>query len=110
LIKSGGENIYPAEIESVLRDVAGVLDAVVVRRSDPVWGEVPVAFIVVKPGCVPGTAALQHALDQRLARFKHPKDFVFVQELEVERNITGKIRRDVLERRAQIGAKEKNTK
>jgi acyl-CoA synthetase (AMP-forming)/AMP-acid ligase II len=46
LIKSGGENIYPAEIERVLIALPGVADVVVVRKPDPKWGEVPVAFVV----------------------------------------------------------------
>ena len=53
LIKSGGENIYPAEIERVLIALPGVADVVVVRKPDPKWGEVPVAFVV--------RAARQHA-------------------------------------------------
>ena len=50
LIKSGGENIYPAEIERVLLAHEAVLDAAVVRRSDAQWGEVPLAFVALKPG------------------------------------------------------------
>ena len=45
MIKSGGENIYPAEIERVLLADQRIGDAVVMRKSDPKWGEVPVAFI-----------------------------------------------------------------
>jgi fatty-acyl-CoA synthase len=53
MIKSGGENIYPAEIERVLLADARVADAVVVRRLDPVWGEVPVAFVAPTDPALP---------------------------------------------------------
>jgi len=101
LIKSGGENIYPAEIERILRSIDGVLDASVVRRQDATWGEVPVAFVVVAPEHAPSKTTVQKILQARLARFKLPKAIVFVQESEIERNVTGKIRRDLLEQRAQ---------
>jgi len=109
LIKSGGENIYPAEIEGVLRSLDGVADAAVVRRKDPVWGEVPVAFIVTTPAQRPDETTIQQALDQRLARFKHPKAIYAVQEAGIERNVTGKIRRDVLEQRAEALAEQEET-
>lgn len=101
LIKSGGENIYPAEIELILRNLEGVTDAAVVRRPDPTWGEVPVAFVIAPPETRPGLGTVQAALAQHLARFKLPKEIHFVEEHEIERNTTGKIRRDLLEQRAQ---------
>lgn len=102
LIKSGGENIYPAEIELVLRNIPGVSDAVVVRRADPLWGEVPVAFVVADAGMT--AAQVLAALDGRLARYKLPKAVHVIAEAEIERNPTGKIRRDRLEARAQEAA------
>ena len=106
LIKSGGENIYPAEIELLLRNLDGLSDAVVVRRPDPTWGEVPVAFVVAEPGQAPSRGDIRAALAARLARFKLPKEIHFVSEDEIERNTTGKIRRDLLERRAQEHSRE----
>jgi fatty-acyl-CoA synthase len=106
LIKSGGENIYPAEIELILRNLDGVSDAVVVRRPDPKWGEVPVAFIVAAPDRRPSTGQVRAALEARLARFKLPKEIHFIEDQDIERNTTGKIRRDLLERRALAGTRE----
>lgn len=99
LIKSGGENIYPAEIELVLRNLAGVQDAVVVRRPDPTWGEVPVAFVVASGPVTP--EGLRAALAQKIARFKLPKEIHLIPSDQIERNTTGKIRRDLLEARAR---------
>lgn len=99
LIKSGGENIYPAELEQVLRNCPGVLDAVVVRRPDPIWGEIPIAFIVADDPA-PEEAHLRARIETSVARFKHPKEYHFIPEAAIERNQTGKIRRDLLEERA----------
>ncbi|MFI5181621.1 MAG: long-chain fatty acid--CoA ligase [Thermoanaerobaculia bacterium] len=76
---SGGVNVYPAEIEGVLFQYAGVKDVAVVGVPHPTWGEVGVAF-VVKGGAVSATD-LTAFLKTRLARFKIPRDFVFVDSL-----------------------------
>ena len=103
LIKSGGENIYPAEIENALRLSPRIFEAVVVRRPDDRWGEVPVAFVV--PTAVkPGDPALTRddvlaACAGRLARYKMPKDVIFVADADLPRSTTGKIKRHELEAR-----------
>lgn len=90
LIISGGENIYPAEVELVIAELPGVTGVVVVGVPDDKWGEVPVAVVT---GAVDQTAAIEH-LSARLARYKVPKRYVVVDELP--RTSTGKIiRRDV---------------
>jgi acyl-CoA synthetase (AMP-forming)/AMP-acid ligase II len=96
LIKSGGENIYPAEIERVLLGDPRVADAVVVRRKDSRWGEVPVALVVVKdPSLDAGVLAARcHAV---LARFKQPKEIRIVPADRLARSTTGKIQRRALE-------------
>src|SRR5690606_18767069 len=94
LIISGGENVYPAEVERVLRTVPAVAEATVVGRPDPRWGEVPVAVVVPAPGTAPDRNAVLAAFDGRLARYKHPKDVVFVAELP--RNALGKVRVDLV--------------
>ncbi|WP_319825910.1 class I adenylate-forming enzyme family protein [Thalassovita sp.] len=103
LIKSGGENIYPAEIETVLRNADSIEDAVVVRRTDPIWGEVPVAFVVPAVDDLTKEDVLAQ-LDGKIARFKMPKEVVLITPDEIERNPTGKIRRDILEARAEVSS------
>lgn len=90
LIISGGENIYPAEVELLIAELPGVTGVVVVGVPDDRWGEVPVAVVT---GAVDQSAAIEH-LSAHLARYKVPKRFVLVDELP--RTSTGKvIRREV---------------
>src|SRR5690625_4430807 len=91
---SGGENIYPAEIESVLMDLPGVAEAAVVGVNDDTWGEVGRAFLVVDSDAEWTEASVIEALQGRLARYKQPKSVVFVDELP--RTSTGKVRKNVL--------------
>jgi fatty-acyl-CoA synthase len=94
VVISGGENIYPAEIERVLLEHEAVAEAAVIGRPDPRWGEVPVAHVVVKAGrsCTPEMLSA-HVLSQ-LARFKAPKDFVFAESLP--RSALGKVQHHLL--------------
>ena len=89
MIISGGENIYPAEIERVLLAHPGVAEAAVIGAPDPRWQEVPVAIIVRRDGCDISAEALRAFLAPQLARFKLPRRFVFVDELP--RNALGKV-------------------
>jgi acyl-CoA synthetase (AMP-forming)/AMP-acid ligase II len=87
VIVSGGENIYPAEVERVLRSAPGVAECTVLGRPDPRWGEVPVAVVV--PGSnFEAEAVLRHC-EGRLARFKHPRAVVTVTALP--RTALGKV-------------------
>jgi o-succinylbenzoate---CoA ligase len=79
LILSGGENIYPAEVEAVLASYSGVAEAAVVGRSDAAWGEVPVAAVVFRPGAA-ADGLLEWARG-RLAGFKVPREVVAVHAL-----------------------------
>ncbi|MEZ5237215.1 MAG: AMP-binding protein [Acidimicrobiales bacterium] len=91
VVISGGENIYPAELEEVLADCPEVAEAAVVGRPDPRWGEVPVAVVVPKePGTI-DEAAVRALFEGRLARFKHPAAVVFVDALP--RNVMGKVQK-----------------
>lgn len=91
-IVRGGENISPAEVETVLRGHAAIEDAAVVARPDPVFGSVPVAFIVVRRGMPdPADDDLISFCRQRLAPFKVPVTYTRVDDLLVTPN--GKIRR-----------------
>ncbi|TNC13021.1 long-chain fatty acid--CoA ligase [Methylobacterium terricola] len=106
LIKSGGENIYPAEIERVLLASDRIVDAAVVRSPHPGWGEVPVVFVVRSDPHL--TEADVIALCRAaLAGYKTPKAVHFVGTDELPRNATGKIVRHELERRLaamEVGA------
>lgn len=97
LIKSGGENIYPAEIERVLLEDDRVTDAVVVRRSDPKWGEVPVAVVARKEATLTKVELLQ-ICRKYLAGYKQPKQIYFVPLEDIPRSTTGKIQRHEVEK------------
>ena len=96
LIKSGGENIYPAEIERVLLGDPRVADAVVVRRKDARWGEVPIALVVAR-GTIPDVGELATRCRAALAGFKQPKEIRLVSPEQIARSTTGKIQRRALE-------------
>ncbi|HXY28446.1 MAG TPA: AMP-binding protein, partial [Acidimicrobiales bacterium] len=89
MILSGGENIAGSEVERVLYEHPAVLEAAVVGRLDERWGEVPVAFVVLRPGhAVTADELIGHCRGQ-LARFKVPKDVTFLDALP--RNPSGKV-------------------
>ena len=89
MIVSGGENIASSEIERVLYDHASVLEAAVVGRPDDRWGEVPVAFVVLRPGATASADGLLEHCRAQLARFKVPKEVTFLDVLP--RNPSGKV-------------------
>lgn len=99
MIKSGGENVYPAEVERVLLQQPGVLEAAVVRRKDPTWGEVPVAFVAATSEAITADA-LRELCRGELARYKVPKEIHLVPLEFMPRNTTGKVSRPELERLA----------
>lgn len=93
LIISGGENVYPAEIEEILLACEGVKDAGVTARTDADWGQVPVAFVVKKEENVTEERLFAWCRE-RLAAFKVPKQIIFCEELP--RNATNKLQRHKL--------------
>ncbi|WP_204848224.1 class I adenylate-forming enzyme family protein [Rhodopila globiformis] len=97
MIKSGGENIYPAEIEQVLLKDPRVADAVVVRRTDATWGEVPVAFVACRDEALT-EADLMAACRDSLAGYKRPKEVRFIAVDDFPRSTTGKIQRHEVEK------------
>ncbi len=94
MFKSGGENIYPAEVEQVLALHPDVRDVGVVGVADDQWGEVGLAVVVPEAGVVVTLTDLNAFAAQRLARYKLPKRLVLVEELP--RNVTGKLSREQL--------------
>ncbi|EDP64629.1 citrate synthase [alpha proteobacterium BAL199] len=103
LIKSGGENIYPAEIERVMLADPRVTEAAVVRRSDPKWGEVPVAFVARRDESLTADDLHRRCRDE-LAGYKQPKGIHFIDHDDFPRSASGKIQRHELEKRlADLG-------
>jgi len=91
-IVRGGENISPTEVEAILEQHPAIAAAAVVGAADPVWGQVPVAAVVVSPGhSHPGAAALAAHVRESLAGFKVPISFLRVDALP--RTSGGKLRR-----------------
>jgi fatty-acyl-CoA synthase len=98
LIKSGGENIYPAEIERVLLQDKRVADAAVVRKRDAKWGEVPVAFVARHDEAL-SEDELRGRCREQLAGFKQPKEIHFIPFDSFPRSASGKIQCHELEQR-----------
>jgi fatty-acyl-CoA synthase len=92
---SGGENVYPAEVENVLSGHPAIVDAAVLAEADPKWGEVGRAFVQLAPdGGHPAPAELQAFCRARLAPYKVPRRFDFVAEFP--RTSAGKIQKHLL--------------
>ncbi|MCA8895240.1 MAG: fatty acid--CoA ligase, partial [Amphiplicatus sp.] len=89
MIISGGENIYPAEIENVLAAHPGVLEAAVIGVPDEKWGEVVKAFVVKRAGASLTSDEIIDYLRPNIAGFKLPKTVAFLDALP--RNPSGKI-------------------
>jgi fatty-acyl-CoA synthase len=96
LIISGGENIHPAEIETLVATRPEVADCAVVGVPDARWGEVPVLSVVLRPGMALDEAALRHLFEAKLARFKHPRRVVVCESLP--KTALGKVQRAALAR------------
>jgi fatty-acyl-CoA synthase len=102
MIISGGENIYPAEIESALLELPEVVEAAVIGVPDEKWGEVGLAVVVPTPGTTLDPEAVRTALRDRLAGFKIPRHIRFADELP--KTATGKIRKpDLRAHFAELG-------
>jgi len=89
MIVSGGENIASSEVERVLYEHEAVVEAAVVGQPDDRWGEVPVGYVVVAPGATVTSVELIEQCRRQLARFKVPKDVLFIDALP--RNPSGKV-------------------
>jgi acyl-CoA synthetase (AMP-forming)/AMP-acid ligase II len=90
IIISGGENISSIEVEKAIFAHPAVFECAVVGAPDPKWGEIPVATVVLKPGETLTAAELQTFLEQRLAKFKLPREIHF-SEQQLPKTGTGKI-------------------
>ena len=99
LVISGGFNVYPAEIESALNELPGVVESAVIGVPHPDFGEAVVAIVVPRPGAAPDPAELIAALKSLVANFKVPKEVFIVAELP--RNTMGKVQKNLLREQHQ---------
>ena len=91
MIISGGENIYPAEVENVISDIDGVTGVAVIGIPDERWGEVPIAVLSLRPGALADTETVRDYLDGKLARYKLPRRIEVMDVLP--RTASGKVRK-----------------
>ena len=94
MIVSGGENIYPAEVENVLMQHPAVADGAVFGVPDDTWGEAVKACVVLKPGAQEGADSMIAFMRERLAHYKCPRSIDFVDA--IPRNPSGKILKRLL--------------
>ncbi|QPC43305.1 AMP-binding protein [Kaustia mangrovi] len=94
VIISGGTNIYPREVEEVLLAAPGVAEVSVIGRPHADWGEIVVAYVVAEPGATPHEGMLDRLCLERMARFKRPKRYRFVDALP--KNNYGKVLKTAL--------------
>ena len=97
---SGGENVYPVEVEDVLYQLAAIADVAIIGVPDERWGEVGRAIIALKSGQMLTEAEIHWHCEANLAHYKHPRSIRFVDALP--RNATGKVHKPTL--RQQFGA------
>jgi len=91
---SGGENVYPAEVENAIFEISQVAEAAVIGVRDERWGEAGQAIIAVKPGATLSEKEVLDFLKGRLAKYKVPKSVIFVDQLP--RNAAGKVLKNIL--------------
>jgi fatty-acyl-CoA synthase len=99
---SGGENVYPAEVENVLHQIAGIAEAAVIGVPDAQWGEVGMAIVAIRAGHALTEADIHAHCAANLARFKCPRLIRFVDALP--RNATGKIHKPTLRKTFSIAS------
>ena len=81
MVNTGGEKVFVEEVEAILRACQGVADALVVGRESERWGQEIVALVESHPEATVDAGSLHAACVQNLARFKAPKEFIFVDKV-----------------------------
>ena len=99
MIISGGENIYPSEIENVLGGHPKIRDVAVIGRPDAKWGEAVHAVVILREGETTTEGEIVEWCSARLAKYKRPKSVAFIAESEMPRTATGKIQHRILKSR-----------
>ncbi|WML57568.1 long-chain fatty acid--CoA ligase [Neobacillus sp. PS2-9] len=105
MIISGGENVYSVEVESVLFEHPGILDAAIIGLPDEVWGEAVCAIVVPKEGAVIDEQELRSFCRQKLAGYKVPRR-IFIEE-QLPRNASGKVLKYQLRQKMRTGSNVK---
>jgi fatty-acyl-CoA synthase len=98
-IISGGENVYPAELEAILDEHPEIIESAVIGMAEERWGEVPVAYVVTSKDSQLDSGHVKALFENRLARFKHPRRVMLLNELP--RNAMGKIEKFELRKHLQ---------
>ena len=96
---SGGENVYPAEVEAVISELPDIAEIAVIGVPDDRWGEVGRAFVVPVPNCTVDDADVIRHCQERLAKFKVPKSIVITDALP--RTASGKLQKHILMERIE---------
>ena len=104
MIISGGENIYPSEVEAVLAAHPAVHDVAVIGMPDATWGETVLAALVLRAGANATAPELEAWCRDRMAGFKRPRRCVFIAQAQMPRTATGKIQHRVLRERLLAAA------
>jgi len=94
MIITGGENVYPSEVENVLRSHEAVKEVAVIGVPDEKWGEAIKGIVVVKEGHAPNDLLAKELMDfcrGKIAGYKRPKSIEFIKDEEMPRTATGKI-------------------
>ena len=100
MIISGGENIYPAEVENIIGSNRLIKDLAIVGYPDKKWGEIVCCFAILEDGAKLTAKELITWSKEKIARYKCPKKVFFIKDIEMPRNSTGKILHKVLRERA----------
>jgi acyl-CoA synthetase (AMP-forming)/AMP-acid ligase II len=99
MIISGGENIYPSEVENLLGSHPKVKDVAVIGRPDAKWGEAVHAVIVLREGASASEGEILHWCVDKIAGYKRPRSVAFIADADMPRTATGKILHRVLKER-----------
>lgn len=104
MIISGGENVYPSEVEAVLGAHPAVKEAAVIGLPDPKWGERVHGVVVLHSECATGEADLLAWCRERMAGYKRPRSIAIIRDEDMPRTATGKVQHQILKRRAAESA------
>ena len=96
---SGGENVYPAEVEKILNTHPAILEAIVIGVPDTQWGEVGHAKLTERPGMALEVDSLEGWCRERLAAYKVPKHFTIVEDFP--RTAAGKVQKHILKQQGR---------